>query len=354
MISNKLEQGCSFDPTKQSQSSNISTLNQQIDDLTIVLPIYQRNLSWPESKMVSLFNYQLFGKAPVAPISFNKLSYDNKVNQVDLINREIIDSNKLSNETLSIIDGQQRLATNYKAYINHESVQNIVLDANQGRFKLVKDNSKYDYQIPVGILLNKNEEELTNYLDNSGFKSFKDISTIAKVRTKLTQYSYTIHIANRMIEKEQIEWFEVLNNAGSKVTALQMAFAKLGSNDFDIYREYAEPFSKKIAEIDMDNLFKPYTTNVSYPVALLTPELEVHLKTPHSNNFCPIPSDTKEKKLARLDSNTLKMIINETLNDLDKALALLKTKKLYSKIDRMDYILYLAGYYAHNKSKKCK
>lgn len=245
MISNKLEQGCSFDPTKQSQSSNISTLNQQIDDLTIVLPIYQRNLSWPESKMVSLFNYQLFGKAPVAPISFNKLSYDNKVNQVDLINREIIDSNKLSNETLSIIDGQQRLATNYKAYINHESVQNIVLDANQGRFKLVKDNSKYDYQIPVGILLNKNEEELTNYLDNSGFKSFKDISTIAKVRTKLTQYSYTIHIANRMIEKEQIEWFEVLNNAGSKVTALQMAFAKLGSNDFDIYREYAEPFSKK-------------------------------------------------------------------------------------------------------------
>lgn len=38
----------------------------------------------------------------------------------------------------SVVDGQQRLTTNFKAYINHEDFRNIVLDLGKGVFTQVQ------------------------------------------------------------------------------------------------------------------------------------------------------------------------------------------------------------------------
>ncbi|WP_223848586.1 DUF262 domain-containing protein [Lactococcus lactis] len=349
MISDKLRDATSYDPTKQSQSRTIAQLNEEIERKKISLPIYQRDLSWTLQKAVDLFDYQLYGKAPVAPLSLNRISLDDdfSVTQVEVITRQIIKEDDVKEGQLSIIDGQQRLTTNYKAYIDDPSFTNIVLDIKKGQFRIIK-NAPTKFQIPVGKLLNKSQEYMMRYIqDVMKMESFPEVTTLIAIRTKMLQYSYTLHIANEMNETEQIEWFEVLNNAGSKVSALQMTFAKLGSKqNFDIYAQYGEPFKKLIEDFDLNNLFSPYTTNVSYPVALLNPELElltVDYKG-HKNNYAPIPSDTKEKLLINLSIADLDKITSNSLNSLEKALNFFESYDLSEMITRMDYILYISGY----------
>ncbi|MDT2604651.1 GmrSD restriction endonuclease domain-containing protein [Enterococcus dongliensis] len=350
MISKKLEAATSFDPTKQSQSMAISSLNNLIEKDAISLPIYQRDLSWSLAKAVALFNYQLYGRAPVAPLSLNKLSLDDSstVPQVRLLTRKMIDANDLKEGHLSIIDGQQRLTTNYKAYIDDPSFSNIVLDISRGKFRLIR-TAPNNNQIPVGKLLNREQSLLMNYIHNTmNMSDFSEVATLIAARGKLLQYSYTLHIANSMDEKEQIQWFEVLNNAGSKVSALQMTFAKLGSIDFDIYAEYGDPFKQLISDFDLNDLFSPYTTNVSYPVALLNPELEILLGSTHKINYAPIPSDTKEGQLIKLEISDLKGVTQRTLKSLDLALKFFEENGLVNKVNRMDYILYISGFISFN------
>lgn len=73
-INNKIRVAASFNPTKKSHQLSIYDMCHKIEKKEITLPLYQRDLSWNLSKSVSLFNYQLFGKAPVAPISINQIS----------------------------------------------------------------------------------------------------------------------------------------------------------------------------------------------------------------------------------------------------------------------------------------
>lgn len=352
MISDKLRLASSYDPTKQSQSQTIAALNEDIKNRKITLPIYQRDLSWTLNKAVALFNYQLFGKAPVSPLSFNRISSDeNTVKQVEMLSRNIIPENEIKEASLSVIDGQQRLVTNYRASIDDSEFANIVLDTKKGKFRLLKTGPN-KFQIPVGKLLNEDNNVLADYATSEmQIKDFDDITALVNIRAKLTGYSYTLHIANGMSEAEQIEWFEVLNNAGSKVSALQMTFAKLGSTSYDIYSEYGVPFREKIAEFDLDNLFSPYTTNVSYPIALLNPELENVLNQTHATNYAPMPSDTKENILTKLTTDQLKLVAQKTLENLDAALNFFEEENLTRYVRRMDYILDVAGYFAFNKKK---
>ena len=62
-------------------------------------------------------------------------------------------------------------------------------------------------------------------------------------------------------------------------------------------------------------------------------------------NFAPIPSDTKENQLTNLQVNSLKKIVSLTLGGLDKALKFIDKNELNNLIKRMDYILYLTGYF---------
>ncbi|MEI3605389.1 DUF262 domain-containing protein [Pseudogracilibacillus sp. SE30717A] len=352
-VHSKVEDATSFNPTKKTHQMDIATMCERIRDNKITLPLYQRDLSWSLSKAVDLFNFQLFGKAPVSPISINEISNDsdNIVPQVAFLNRQLFPLSNIKGDHQSVVDGQQRLTTNFKAYINHETFRNIVLDISRGTFRIVEDHIKRG-QIPVGILFNEDENVLINYLQEKG--TFKELFAILiRVRTKIRSYNYTINIAENLTEDEQIEWFEVLNNAGSRVTALQMSFSKLKIHNLDIYTDYTDPFKEKILEYGFEELFTPFTTNVSYPIAALNPAYEVIDKNGiHNTNYAPIPSDTKEAILTRLDINILKSIIDLTLNSLELALEFINNNELQQYISRMDYILYLTGFFAYQKNEK--
>jgi len=349
-INKKIEIAAEFNPTKKSHQMSIFEMCKKIKENKITLPLYQRDLSWTLQKAVDLFQYQLFGKAPVSPISMNQISESNLVPQVSFLNRVLIEDDEIEADHQSVVDGQQRLSTNFKAYIDHEDFKNIVLDVSKAEFKIIQI-APTKSQIPVGVLLNEKDEKLSTYLQEKNSEDFSTLFPIlVQVRSKIKNYNYTINIAENLNEDEQIKWFEVLNNAGSRVTALQMAFSKLKIHGLDIYLDYTYPFKDKICEYGFEKLFSPYTTNVSYPIAALNPAYEVIIKeSVHNNNYAPIPSDTKEDILTKLDAEKLKEIFDLTLDSLDKALLFIESNQLEENIERIDYILYLTGFFVYHK-----
>ncbi|NWK10792.1 GmrSD restriction endonuclease domain-containing protein [Clostridium cadaveris] len=345
-INKLLKQAVTYNPTKKSFQMSVQDMCKKINDNTLTLPLYQRDVSWTLQKSVDLLNYQLFGKAPVAPISINQLSkMEAAVPQVSFIDREVIANEHIKTAHQSVVDGQQRLTTNYKAYKNNDDFRNVVLDVSAANFKIAKGAIKKS-QIPVGILLNEDRSILQDYLTKE--KTFNDLYALCiDVRSKLMDYNYTINQAEDLTEDEQIEWFEVLNNAGSKVTALQMSFSKLKAHDFDIYVSYINPFKGLIQEYGFDEMFSPFTTNVSYPISSLNSAYEVIVNNRvHKLNYAPIPSDTKESQLTGLDVSSLNQIIDLSLSALKESLDFISDHELNKYIDRMDYILYMTGYFA--------
>lgn len=346
----KLQAAINFNPTKQSQTMDISDLNSKIEDGSLMIPLYQRGLSWNTAKAIALFNYQLFGKAPVAPISLNSIGSNNDVPQLSFITREVIEGD--SRGKLSVVDGQQRLTTNYKAYSNDESFSDIVFDFTQAKFKKATHGKPTKNQIPVGILFNKDQDALTEYI----YKNYtpKDATELfpilSGIRLKILHYSYTIHIANNMTENEQIEWFEVLNNAGSKVSLIELALSKLRMHDFDIYAGFITPYKEMVKEYGFEELFSPFSSNVSYPIASLNPAFEFLLKDGlHSKNYAPIPSDTKENMLLKLTKEQLDEISKLTLSALHEALDFIFEYQLQDDIKAMQYVMYLTGYFIFQK-----
>ena len=118
-ISKELQSAADMNPTKKSTQMSIFDMCDKISKQAISLPLYQRDLSWTLTKCIALLNYQLLGKAPVSPISMNVINNTQEyVPQVSFIDREII--NNIERGQLSVVDGQQRLTTNYKAYTNDD------------------------------------------------------------------------------------------------------------------------------------------------------------------------------------------------------------------------------------------
>lgn len=349
-INSILIKAAKFNPTKKSFQMSVEELCKKIDTNEITLPLYQRDLSWNLQKVVDLFNYQLFGKAPIAPISINQINnIDLSVPQISFLDREVIQKSSIKNAHYSVVDGQQRLTTSYKAYVKDDSFRNIFLDVQSAKFRIIEGGIKKT-QIPVGVLLNRDVDVLKNYLIEK--KSFNDLyAVLLEVRTKMNGYNYTMNVAEDLTEDEQIEWFEVLNNAGSKVTALQMSFSKLKIHNFDIYSDYIKPFINQIEEFGFGELFEVFTTNVSYPVVALNPAYEVIVKNSiHNVNYAPIPSDQKASQLTSLNIDVLNKIVKLSLDSTEKSLEFIEKNDLKKYITRMDYILYLSGYFTFKKS----
>lgn len=351
-INPSLAEAASFNPTKQSQTKSVFDMCADIENERITLPLYQRDLSWNTAKAIKLFNYQMFGKAPVAPISMNQIGDSNTIPQISFIKRERL-TDIQPQGVLSIVDGQQRLSTNYKAYINDDSFKGIVLDVTKATFKEIK-NVPRPNQVPVGILLNKDQAKLREYLQENGTLDTL-YAALLEVRSKMTNYSYTVHIAKNLNEDEQIEWFDVLNTAGSRVTGIQLAFSKIKLHDFDIYKKYVEPFKNRLNDYGLDELMTPFTTKVSYPIVSLNPAFEVKFNNrKHGSNYAPIPSDTKERALVKLDKAELEELSEITLDALKSALELIYNNDLADKINKIDYVLYLTGYFVFNPNPVSK
>lgn len=208
----------------------------------------------------------------MSPISINViLNTEDCVPQVSFVDRELLE--KVERGQYSIVDGQQRLTTNYKAYTNHEDFRNIVLDLGKGIFTEVQGAIRSN-QIPVGILLYKEDAALFDYTQKrSTLKSPQVVSLLLQIKSKIKNYNYTINSAEDLSEDEQIEWFEVLNNAGSRVSIIQMRFSKLKAHGINIYTQYTNLFRGKLSEVGYDNFFTPQKTTVSYPIAALNPRV---------------------------------------------------------------------------------
>lgn len=348
-INKQLLEAANLNPTKNSRQEYIFTLCEYIEKNELTLPLYQRDMSWTLQKCVELLNYQLLSKSPISAISINIINNTSKefaVPQVSFIERELI-PNAVRGQ-MSVVDGQQRLTTNYKAYCNHPDLKNIVLDLGKGEF-VITNEPYHKNQIPVGILLNKDDISLINYTEsNKALSSPIIVNALLQIRNKIKTYQYTINFATDLSEDEQINWFEVLNNAGSRVSIIQMRFSKLKAHGIDVYTQYTHVYRTKILEYGYD-YFTPQKTNVSYPIAALNPAYEILISGRHSNNFAPISSDTKESQLCNLKPEELLKCFSITLKALDEVLKFIEDNKL-KKYNRSDYINYLIGYFVfHNE-----
>lgn len=265
--------------------------------------------------------------------------------QVSFIERDVL--RVIVRGQMSVVDGQQRLTTNYKAYCNHSDLKNVVLDLGKGEF-LMNSESFRRNQIPVGILLNKDDKKLIHYTEKSRALSSQEVvNALLQIRKKIKTYQYTINFATDLTEDEQINWFEVLNNAGSRVSIIQMRFAKLKAHGIDIYTQYTNIYRNKVLEHGYD-YFRPQKANVSYPIAALNPAYELLTLGHHvNNNFVPISSDTKENQLCK-EPEKLQECFKITLEALDRTLQFIEDNDLFAP-SRSDYVNYLLGYFVfHN------
>lgn len=340
-------QAASFNPTEKSHKMTVLDMCKKIESREISLPLYQRDVSWTKGQAIELLNYQMLGKAPVAPISMNIiLDMEDYVPQVAFDDREMIEKSKIEKGQMSVVDGQQRLTTNYKAYSNSDDFRNIVLDVARGRF-LLEEGAFKKSQIPVGILLNKEDAIFYEYLTKNNMMKDPGFMTIlVQCRSKIRSYYYTINQAENLTEDEQIEWFEVLNNAGSRVSALQMRFSKMKVHGIDIYTMYTLKFKNKLLEYGYD-FFSPQKTSVSYPIAALNSAYEIIMNKPHTDAYAPIPSDTKENQLCALEPALLKQCFVKTLEALDKSVEFIQEQDV-KEPDRIDYINYITGFFVYN------
>ena len=347
-INRQLLEAANLNPTKNSRQEYIFTLCEYIEKNELTLPLYQRDVSWTLKKCVELLNYQLLSKSPISAISINiinNVSEDFAVPQVSFIERELIPF--AVRGQMSVVDGQQRLTTNYKAYCNHPDLKNVVLDLGKGEFVINNEVFRKN-QVPVGVLLNKDDKKLIEYTEsNKALSSPLIVNALLQIRNKIKTYQYTINFATDLSEDEQIDWFEVLNNAGSRVSIIQMRFSKLKAHGIDVYTQYTHVYRTKILEYGYD-YFTPQKTNVSYPIAALNPAYEVLISGRHSNNFAPISSDTKENQLCNLQPEQLLNCFDITLEALDKVLEFVEDNKL-KKHNRSDYINYLIGYFVFHR-----
>lgn len=343
-INPTLASNANMNPTKETRQATIEELCHSIDSGILTLPLYQRDLSWTLQKHVDLLNYQLSGKAPVSAISINVINdTERAVPQVTFIERELVELKPGLN---SVVDGQQRITTNYKAYIGSEDFDSIVLDLSKGKFIAIAENTlPKQHQVPVGVLLNRDENKLTNYLKkNKSLAKFEVQTILVQVRNKFRSYYYTINQAKDLTEDEQIHWFEVLNNAGSRVSAIQMRLAKLKVYGIDVYTQYAHVYVNKIREHGYDEVFLAQTTNLSYPISALNPAYEVIVEQPHSNNYCPMAPDCRENAICSLEPSQIKLAFKLALAALDKTLDFIEANEL-DRPNRIDYINYLLGYF---------
>lgn len=346
ILNKALKKATQYDPTKETRPISLEELCNSIKQNKIVLPIFQTYIRWTIDKSIALFNFQLFGKAPVSPISINIIENTNlAIQQVTFIEREVLNQEELYGK-YSVNDGQQRLTCNFKAYIDHEDFKSIVLDLTTGKFvetnKLIRKS-----QIPVGILYNKSSDVFEKYLkEHKELQAFDVQTLLTNIRSKFMKYYYTVNFAKDLTQDEQMQWFDVLNLAGSRVTKVMVDLTDMLSKEVDYYKEYADRFVRSLDNARVADLIVRKETEVSIPLATLNSAYEVIVRNGvHSNNFSPIPSDVKTSTVSRLEPPIIRSIFSHTLKSLNKALDFIAQNDLGNP-DRIDYITYLTGFFA--------
>lgn len=350
-INKDLARWADFDPTKESNPKPLRDLCREIEMGNIVLPIFQTYIRWQVEKSIELLNFQLTGFAAVAPISINRIKKQGDVGmQISFITREKIPQEEVVNKD-SVIDGQQRLTCNYKAYSDHPDFRNIVFDISLGKFVLNNEELK-NSQIPVGVLYNKDAAVFDQFLkDRPPLQSADIFLLLGKIRNKFMGYYYTVNIANDLTETQQLEWFEVLNLAGTKVTGVQVELTEMLVKGVDYYTEYAARFHENLRAFGLVDLLVQKSTELSIPLAMLNPAIEVLQGRRHKHNFCPMPSDVKPSLMSKLKAEEIRELFTIALNGLTLSLEFIEEKGL-ERPTRIDYVTNLAGAFMYARGNE--
>jgi len=348
-INKSLLSAIEINPSKNSVHMDIVDLNKKIKNGEISIPIYQRDLSWTEQQCVNLLNFLLKGSSSVSAISMlEQKESSNKVQQLHFISREEMNKDELNNVQLSVIDGQQRLSVTYMAYTSDKYLKDIYLDLGRGLFRLIDDDSTVkSNHVPVNILLNEDWNLLYDFYDKHTFDTYAR-KVVTQIQTKLINYTYTINKATNLDVKEQLEWFKILNNAGSNVTETQISLAYIYDRGIDIYVDYIRKYNTMISDCNIvfKNSRKTAQHNNSI-TALNIPMMKIMNKE-YKVNFTPIPSDTKAGLLVKANNVQLKEAIEISLNSLKRTLDFIIDNKL-TLPDRVEYINFILSYFILNE-----
>lgn len=335
-----------FDASKEKREINIRQLCEDIEEKKLVIPVFQTYIRWINEKVAELFNYQLHGAAPISPISVNLITKPEKVvEQMNFITRKVLSGEEMKNK-MSVADGQQRLSANYKAFVNHEDISNVVLDIRKGKFIVLNEGDELAvHHIPAGILYNKDTVIFKQYIKNNKFLKQEEVKDILEdVRRKHFSYTYVINVATDLGKVDQQKWFEVLNLEGSRVTENMVYLSEMLIKGLDFYTNYVFPFVDRLESSGFGYLFPRKSAEVSIPLATLNTSYYKFTGLPKTSNSSPIPSDAKPKPIGRLEVFEIKKIIDETLEAMDNVLLFIRENAtLIPKIERIDIITYLIG-----------
>lgn len=348
------------DPSRDSSIMTIEDICRKVDEGKIVMPIFQTGLRWTAEKIRDLLTFQLMGFAAVAPISMCHLDfgfeptdeiYKRYGSQIGLLTRE-----KLSNirgEVYSLTDGQQRATTNYKCYIGHSDLKKYMLDLNMGKVVIIKDSDlPREGQIPVGIIYNRDFKVFEGYVSEHPELQASQLNTyLSLIRTKFLGYRYTVNLAKNLSEKQQMEWFEILNNAGSKIPLKEMRLSRLKIKDVDYHSAYISKFVDLIETKGYDETFTTKATQVSYPLAALNPAYDYLFSKIDTKRIAPIASDVKEARICALNRGQLEQLFAMTLNALELTLDFIDDNELDVK-NRIEYITFIMGYFIYGNNEK--
>ena len=347
------------DPTRETSIMTIEDICRRVSDGKIVMPIFQTGLRWTEEKIKDLLTFQLTGFAAVAPISMCNLDFGFEPNedvykkygtQIELLTREKIIN--IRGEVYSLTDGQQRVTTNYKCYIGHPDLENYMVDINLGKIVINKSGIPQEGQIPVCVIYNKEFKIFDQYIKKHEELQESSISTyLSLIRTKFLGYRYTVNLAKNLTEKQQMEWFEILNNAGSKIPLKEMRLSRLKIKEIDYHTEYINKFVKCIRNKGYDEAFVSKATQVSYPLAALNPAYDYLFSKIDTKKIAPIASDVKEARICALENNELKELFNVTLEALKLTLEFIDRNKLDIN-NRIEYITFAMGYFVYGGNEE--
>lgn len=347
------------DPSRETMIMTIEDICRKVDDGKIVMPIFQTGLRWTEEKRRDLLTFQLNGFAAVSPVSMCHIDFgfdpDNNIyekygSQIELMTREKL--TKIRGEVYSLTDGQQRVTTNYKCYIGHKDLKNYMVDLNGGKIVIINDSDiPKEGQIPVGVIYNKDFKVFDEYVRSH--KELQDGSLnmyLSLIRNKFLGYRYTVNLAKNLDEKQQMEWFEILNNAGSKIPIKEMKLSRLKIKDIDYHDEYIIKFVKQLVDKQYSKIFTSKATQVSYPLAALNPAYDYLFSKVDTKIKAPIASDVKEARICDLSKEELKKLFEMTLYSLELTLNFIDLNELNIPT-RMEYITFIMGYFIYGSNK---
>lgn len=340
-----------YQPNLRSRPVALRELLEYIESNTLVLPFFQRGYVWKKKDVVEFLNYILFKRIPATEIIIGEFEYPGKTisekkeligNHYTIAERKEIEYN--GQTILSLVDGQQRITSLYWCYTDDYELKKVVLDAEKGNFVLLANRQMIkDTQIPVGILFNKSETPLKEYLTGNVTLE-KVFSELLVIRNKFLSSYFPCNFPKDLDVDEQIDYFITANKKTIQVSADEVSLIKWKRLGVDVINEFTKPFRSNLKDFGYHKYIYKQKENVSFPLCTLIPAYEMNYfgkcKT------APFSSNKNTATLCEINNtNEIRIILSETLRAEKMALEFIHKHRPY--IRRLEYISYIVGYLIH-------